>query len=214
MKHSETNLKNIIFDLGGVLIDLDISRTGHAFGALDIREPVDMSEHERRAKVYSELETGQISPQVFRKAIRNISPVTPSDDAIDAAWNAMLLDFPASRAEVLLSLGKKCRLFLLSNSNAIHHEFYTKRFKRDYGFEMDSLFERAYYSFKMHIKKPDPEIFLKVMAECGLRADETLFIDDSFENIRTAAALGLIVHHIVNGEDVAHLLSSGIWEGL
>lgn len=194
------------------MIDLDISKTSQAFGELDIKEPDDTAEQERRSKIYSGLETGDISPDDFRKAIREISASAPTDESINAAWNAMLLDFPAARAEVLKKLGKHYRVFLLSNSNAIHYRFYTKRFKQDFGFEMDSLFEKAYYSFEMHMKKPDLEIFLRVLEENGLRADETLFIDDSPENIKTAATLGLKVHQIKNGQDVIHLFSDGIWK--
>jgi glucose-1-phosphatase len=213
MENKGNSIRNIIFDLGGVLIDLDISKTSLAFGKLDIKEPADAAEQERRSKIYSGLETGQISPHDFRTAIRDISTSAPTDDTINAAWNAMLMDFPENRKELLLHLGQEYRLFLLSNSNAIHYEYYAGRFKRDYGFEMDALFEKAYYSYKMHLKKPDPEIFLKVIEESGLRADETLFIDDSPENIKTAAIMGFKVHQINNRLDVTHLFSDGIWKG-
>jgi glucose-1-phosphatase len=213
MNLTETFLRNIIFDLGGVLIGLDISRTTAAFASLKINEPRDADEYERRAKVYSGLETGVISPGAFREAIREISAAEPSDDEIDAAWNAMLLDFPADRVETLRNLGKRYRIFLLSNSNAIHYSYYTQRFRQSYGFEMDSLFEKAYYSCELNMKKPDPEIFLKVIAESGLSAEETLFIDDSQENIRAAASLGMKVHQIVDGEDISQLFNKGILKG-
>jgi putative hydrolase of the HAD superfamily len=213
MENSETKLRNIIFDLGGVLIDLDISRTGKAFGTLGVPEPIDEAEHLRRAMVYSGLETGAITPETFRNAIRGISPFSISDIAIDYAWNAMLLDFPVARVEILTNLRRKYRLFLLSNSNAIHYEFYTNRFRQDYSYEMDSLFEKVYYSFEMHMRKPNQDIFQKVIADNELLAFETLFIDDSIENIQTAARLGLQAHHLVNGEDVVRLFRDGIWKG-
>ncbi|MFZ4706377.1 MAG: HAD family hydrolase [Bacteroidales bacterium] len=213
MKHSETNLRNIIFDLGGVLIDLDISRTGSAFSALGISEPSNETEILSRSAIYSGLETGEVSPRDFRNAIRDISTDVLPDTAIDNAWNAMLLDFPATRKDLLLQLGKNYRLFLLSNSNVIHYQFYTERFRRAYGFEMDSLFEKAYYSFEMHLHKPEQDIFLKLLADSSLHANKTLFIDDSLENIKTAATLGFTVHQIVNGEDVTHLFTDGIWVG-
>jgi len=203
-------IHNIIFDLGGVLIDLDIKRTGKAFGELGITEPVGEDEMMRRARIYSGLETGEISSLNFRNAIREISTTSPSDSAIDAAWNAMLLDFPAQRVEVLLNLRKKYRLFLLSNSNVIHHKSYTDKFRQDHGFEMNSLFERTYYSFEVHMKKPASDIFFKVIADYKILAEETLFIDDTLENIKTAEVLGFKVHQIVNGEDVATLFRDGI----
>jgi glucose-1-phosphatase len=213
MEQAENKLKNIIFDLGGVLIDLDITLTGKAFSKLGITKPVDETENLRRSDVYSGLETGEISPESFRQEIRRISTLSPSDSSIDAAWNAMLLDFPAARASVLLSLKNKYRLFLLSNSNAIHYTFYSNRFWQDYGYEMDSLFEKAYYSFELHVRKPNPEIFLRLLTENGLLAYETLFIDDSFENIQAAAALGLKVYQIVDGVDITQLFWNGTWIG-
>jgi glucose-1-phosphatase len=211
MERTEIKIHNIIFDLGGVLIDLDINLTGIAFAKLGINQPADEIELLRRTKVYTGLETGEISASVFRKSLREISTTLPSDSAIDDAWNAMLLDFPADRVTLLLNLGKKYRLFLLSNSNAIHHKCYTDKFRQVNGFEMNSLFERAHYSFEMKMKKPSPEIFQKVLAENQLLANETLFIDDTMDNIKTAAGLGFKVHHIHDGEDMIQLFSNGIW---
>jgi len=207
MEHIDNTIRNIIFDLGGVLIDLDINLTGKAFEALGMSQPTDENELLQRAKVYSGLETGEISSDVFRNAIRAISKLSPSNDKIDDAWNAMLLDFPKERVEVLLRLGKKYRLFLLSNSNAIHHKAYTFKFRHDHGFEMSSLFEKAYYSFEMKMKKPSPDIFRKVLEENNLKAFKTLFIDDTIENITAALALDFKVHHIANGEDISRLFS-------
>jgi len=213
MEQPENKLQNIIFDLGGVLIDLDITLTDKAFSKLGITKPADETENQRRSTIYSGLETGAISPESFRQEIRRITSISLTDSAIDAAWNAMLLDFPVERTSVLQSLKNRYRLFLLSNSNAIHYGFYTDRFRRDYGYEMNSLFVKTYYSFELHIRKPDPDIFRGVLAENGLLANETLFIDDSLENIQAAASIGLKVHQILDGVDITQLFRNGAWIG-
>jgi glucose-1-phosphatase len=210
MNHSKSAIQNIIFDLGGVLIDLDVTRTVKAFSDLDIPIPADLAEIERRAVMYRGLETGTLSPGLFREAIRELSPLLPSDEAIDNAWNAMLSDFPEKRVETLQKLKGNYRVFLLSNSNAIHYQYYRNRFKRDYAIEMNSLFEQAYYSFEMNICKPQPEIFQKVLVQSGLRAEETLFIDDTADNVTAASALGILTHQIMPGQDMVDLFSDGL----
>ena len=206
---SKSIIRNIIFDLGGVLIDLDVSKTVKAFSDLAIPVPSDLAEIDRRAVMYSGLETGAISAGYFRDAIRELSPILPADEEIDNAWNAMLSEFPAKRVKTLQELGKNYRVFLLSNSNEIHYQFYTSRFKRDYLTEMNSLFEQTYYSFRMNMCKPRPEIFQKVLEHSNLLAGETLFIDDTADNITAAAALGIITHHIVPGQDMSELFRDG-----
>lgn len=210
MNHTKSNIKNIIFDLGGVLIDLDVSQTVKAFSDLAIPEPVGLAEIESRARMYAGLETGTVTPGFFREAVRELSPMLPSDEVIDKAWNAMLSDFPERRVKTLLELKENYRVFLLSNSNEIHFEFYTKRFKQDYAIEMDSLFEQAYYSFRMNICKPRPEIFQKVLEQSMLLAEETLFIDDTAENLTAASALGILTHQILPGQDITGLFKDGI----
>ena len=210
MNHRKSIIRNIIFDLGGVLIDLDVAQTVKAFNELAIPLPADQAELERRAVMYSGIETGTVSLDLFREAIRELSPLLPSDDAIDAAWNAMLSDFPEKRVETLQKSGKNYRLFLLSNSNAIHYQFYANRFKRDYAMEMDSLFEKAYYSFRMNMCKPRPEIFQKALEQSGLLAEETLFIDDTSDNVIAASALGIVVHQLMPGQDMVDLFRDGI----
>ena len=210
MNNSKSAVRNIIFDLGGVLIDLDVTQTVKAFSELAIPEPADLAELERRALMYSGLETGTVSADVFRKAIRELSQMRLSDEAIDTAWNAMLSDFPEKRVKTLRKLSENYRIFMLSNSNAIHYQFYTNGFKRDYAMEMDSLFEQAYYSFKMNMCKPHPEIFQKVLHQSRLLAEETFFIDDNADNVIAAAALGIITHQLVPGQDMTDLF----WDGL
>ena len=210
MNNTKSAVRNIIFDLGGVLIDLDVSLTVKAFSELDILLPADEAEFERRALLYSGLETGTLSPSVFRKAIRELSPLLPIDSAIDKAWNAMLSDFPVKRMKTLQHLKENYRIFLLSNSNEIHYKFYASRFKRDYAMEMDSLFEQTYYSFALKMCKPRPEIFQQVLEKSGLLAEETLFIDDTAENITAASTLGIIAHQLMPGQDMVDLFRDGI----
>lgn len=210
MNRWKSNIRNIIFDLGGVLIDLDVSLTVKSFSALAIPVPADADELERRALTYSGFEAGTVSPDLFREAIRELSPLRPSNEAIDTAWNAMLSDFPEKRVKTLQKLIKNYRIFLLSNSNVIHYQFYAERFKRDYAIEMDSLFEKAYYSFEMNMCKPNAEIFQNVLEQSMLLAEETLFIDDNSDNVIAATALGIKSHQLVPGQDMVDLFRNGI----
>ena len=210
VKNPKSNIRNIIFDLGGVLIDLDLDRTIRAFSNLDIPVPTDPDELERRAVMYTALESGTISAALFREEIRELSPQKPSDEAIDAAWNAMLSGFPAIRVKVLQKLKENYRVFLLSNSNAIHHQCYVQRFKQDYALEMNSLFEQAYYSFEMKLCKPHLEIYQQVLEQSGLKPEETLFIDDNTDNVIAAAALGIIAHQLLPGEEIGDFFRDGI----
>lgn len=207
----KSTIRNIIFDLGGVLIDVDVSRTVKAFSDLGVMVPTDAAELERRAIMYLGLESGTVSPDLFREAIRKLSPQWPSSEAIDAAWNAMLSDFPVKRVKTLQELRKNYRIFLLSNSNEIHYKFYAGKFKDCYAMEMNTLFEKAYYSFAMKMCKPNAEIFQKVLEQSKLRAEETLFIDDTENNVIAAKSLGIISHHLVPGQDIVDLFRDGIF---
>ncbi len=210
MNPATSVIRNIIFDLGGVLIDLDVDKTTAAFNALELKVPAGMAEIERRIVMCSGLDAGVVSPELFRESVRLLSPLSPSDETIDAAWNAMIADFPEKRVKILQKLKQNYRVFLLSNTNVIHYRFYADRFKRDYGLDFDSLFEKAYFSFEMKLCKPSPEIYQMVLEQSSLLPEETLFIDDNADNISMAEALGINVHQLMPEQDVTDLFREGI----
>lgn len=206
--NSLSSLRNIIFDFGGVILNIDYQRTEDAFKQLGIRDFAGIYSQAEQKQLFDDLETGKIGPAQFRDSIRSLAgPV--SDPLIDQAWNAMLLDLPEERIELLESLGKKYRIFLLSNTNAIHYDSFAaymrNKFKRDI---FKDVFEKAYLSFEIGMRKPDKEIFEYVVKQNGLNKEETLFIDDSIQHIHGARAAGLHAHWLEKGTTILDLFGN------
>ncbi|HTJ14732.1 MAG TPA: HAD family phosphatase [Dinghuibacter sp.] len=190
-------VKNLILDLGGVLLNLDYKKTKQAFAELGI---ADFDAHYTQFKgspLFDELETGKVSPAAFYDAMRAGSGLALADAEIEKAWNAMLLDFPAERLALLEALRQRYRLFLLSNTNAIHYEAFQRTYREATGrVSLDDLFEKAYYSHLMGARKPDVEPFRMILEEQGLIAGETLFVDDTLPNLAGAHNLGIQTVHL------------------
>lgn len=186
-------IRNIIFDLGGVLINLDMEATAKAFRALGM---TDFDAHYSQAKqsgLFDAFDKGQITPQEFREGMKPFLPAGTTDAQIDAAWNAMLLDLPGERLALLRELRKKYRLFLLSNTNEIHVTAFSASLQQAHeGFtDFSDYFDRWYYSCRIGKRKPDAEAFLHVLEENDLLAEETLFIDDSKQHVEGALQTGI-----------------------
>jgi putative hydrolase of the HAD superfamily len=196
-------IKNIIFDLGGVLMDINPQKTADLFAELSNTSPVDIIEIHNSNNFFKEYEKGLINDQAFRDHIRGFLNVDISDNKIDEIWSEMLLGFPQSKIELLDYAKSKYRIFLLSNTNKIHTIKFERIFKELTGMDIRDYFENVHYSFKMHARKPEPLIFNQVMAENDLQTNETIFIDDSLPNIETADKLGLKTRHVeINQTDI------------
>lgn len=207
---NHSSLKNIIFDFGGVICDLDIQRSVEKFkefGPPKEEFSGDQQEQDRRfGQLVATYETGLITSRQFRESIRNHYISEPSDEAIDQAWNALLIGIPESRIRLLEDLRKTYRIFLLSNSNEIHFLKYREDFQKMYGYpDFDSLFEKVYFSYRLHLKKPDPAIFMQVLAENDLFPSESLFIDDTLMHVEAARKVGMAAYHLREGENVTML---------
>ena len=192
----DSKIKNVIFDLGGVLINLDFDSCLNAFrtaGFTNIEEQV------------SRFELGEISPEEFRDAIRKEADESLTDRKIDDMWNLMLLNIPREKLDLLLELRERYMVYLLSNTNQIHWDYAGEEMFNYRGFRADDFFEDTFLSFKMHLAKPDKAIYEKVMKEANILPEETFFIDDSETNCRAAAALGIQTHHYHIGEDLSLL---------
>jgi FMN phosphatase YigB (HAD superfamily) len=198
-------IKNIIFDLGGVILDIDYNLTVKAFDGLGIPNFKEQYSKMSQSNLFDNIETGKISPVEFRDLIREVAQKTISDAEIDTAWNALILHLPQYRIEILKNLQVNYRLFLLSNTNKIHYDDYSEVIKRENGIEgLELLFEKTYLSHEMGLRKPDPEIFQVVLNENNLVPKETLFIDDSPQHIASAKTLGIVAYHLEN-EDIGDL---------
>jgi glucose-1-phosphatase len=182
-------LRNLVFDLGGVLYAIDPPRTVAALSALrhpDAR-PAPMAE---AYALFDLLEAGLVQPPDFRSRLRDLLTLEADDQAIDTAWNALLLGVIPGRVEALAILRQRYRLILLSNTNSIHQATI-----RDACAPLFAQFERLFFSQDMHLRKPDPQIYLQALQEVGMTPAESLFIDDNLPNVAGAQLAGLQGFH-------------------
>lgn len=186
-------IKNIIFDYGNVIFEIDFKKAQQAFVALGITDIEAFFAHKSHHDIFNNLETAAISPAEFRAGIREASSNKEiTDEQIDTAWNSLLIGVPPNVHEVLLKVKEKYRTFLLSNNNEIHYNWIVDYLKREFNMpDNSSLFEKAYYSQQMFLRKPHVEIFEKVLAENNLDPEETLFIDDSLQHLVGAKQAGM-----------------------
>ena len=199
-------IRTIVFDLGGVLIDYDLQPCLDAFRALGIPEPEKFVNPYRQHGIFQKLEDGSETPEAFYRYVdRWIGhPVDPRK--IDEAWCSFLIDIPDYKLDMLLALRRRgYRLFMLSNTNVIMFEWMRQHVFRKQGRTVDDYFDRLFLSYEMGKVKPDPAIFEQMIAESGISPDETLLIDDGPANIATAASLGFHVYEARVHEDFRSL---------
>ena len=192
-------IRNIIFDLGGVILNIDPQLTVIKFRELGWNDFYEENKQSVARELFYQLEKGASSPEAFREAIRERIQGDLTDSEIDLAWSAMILDIPADRVRYLVELKKSYRLFLLSNTNEIHRIKFHEDFQKTFGYSLTNLFERNFYSHQMGLRKPNPQIYIQALLEAGLIAEETLFIDDMIENTEAAKSAGMKVLHIRPG---------------
>jgi putative hydrolase of the HAD superfamily len=186
------SVRNIIFDLGGVVLDIDYNLTRAAFINLGFKDFETVYSQLKQELIFDLFETGRITATDFRDVIRNYAEKTFTDNEIDAAWNAMIIRLPEQRVDLLRRLKKTHRLFLLSNTNEIHEKEFLQNIKAAFKKNiLPELFEKVYYSHHSGIRKPDVEIFKLILLENKLTAKETLFVDDSPQHVEGAMQAGL-----------------------
>lgn len=182
-------IKNIIFDWGGVLIHLNKGRCTEAFSRLGIAVGDELTNPYGQRADLMDFEKGLMTVAEFHDTVRRVYGAQLTDEQIDEAWNALLLDIPDYKLDTLLELKQRYRLYLLSNTNALHWEEGRKRF--DYkGYKAEDFFDQIFLSNEIHELKPSPEAFLKVARLAGIKPEETLFVDDLQASCDAAAALG------------------------
>jgi putative hydrolase of the HAD superfamily len=199
-------IKNIIFDLGGVLLNLDFGKTAKAFQDLGVTNFNDYFTQTHANPLFKTLETGDVPSAVFYDEFRATTGLRVTDEAIAGAWNAMLLDFPKERIELLQELKKKYRLFLFSNTNAIHYDSFQETFVREFAHQFDSLFEKAYYSHIIGHRKPNVSAFEYILIDAGINAEESVFIDDTLPNVDAAQKAGIEAWHLKSPETIIELV--------
>lgn len=197
----KSGISHIIFDLGGVLIDLDTQRTVDAFRQLSINPDINWNDVLAHPHLL-DYEQGFITDSQFREGVREYLSVSASDSLIDDAWNAMILEFPEDRFSLLESLAQSFDILLLSNTNEIHLRHVNEKVRR-HGYEkLDELFTAAYYSQRLKLRKPNVEIYHEVISRSNLNPSATIFIDDNPHNIQGAMEAGLQAYHLTSIGDL------------
>lgn len=200
----DNNIKNLVFDFGGVLIDIDRQRCVDAFRALGFEQAEHLIGKYRQAGIFRDFELGDISSEVFCQSIRNEAGTPVEDEQIIEAWGRMLVGMAPEKLEKLLSLRSRYKVYLLSNTNVLHWHASLRLFERD-GHEVSDYFDDIFLSFEMHRNKPDRDIFQSVANRAGILPHETLLIDDSAANCETARSLGWHTHRVKDGTDWMNL---------
>ena len=205
----EKKITTILFDLGGVILNLDYHKTIHAFKNLGGETFEERYSQAKQSDVFDLYETGKINDDSFRNHLRDLVGKNLSDQDIDKAWNAMLLDLPKERVDLLNDLRQDYRILLFSNTNAIHLRKFQEIIGDQHGNPqlLEELFHQTYYSHILGLRKPHPEAFQAILDEQGLKAEELFFIDDSVQHIEGARSMGILAHHLVDG-DIIELFKS------
>ncbi len=187
------NLKNIIFDYGNVIFEINFERTQSALLQLGITNVEAFFAHKNHNQLFDDFETNTSSANEFRAGIRKAADNNDlTDQQIDDAWNSLLIGVSANNHDVLLEMKTKYRTFLLSNNNEIHYNWIIKHINENYNIDnYNDYFEKAYFSHLMNMRKPNVNIFEHVILENNLNPAETLFIDDSPQHIEGAKKAGL-----------------------
>ena len=200
-------VRNIVFDLGNVVIHIDPDLTIRKFKDLGVVNFDDMYNIMRQTDVFDRLDTGKITLPEFRQTIRDSSQANLSDEQIDDAWCAMLLDFPEENVELLRKLRNAgYKLYLLSNTNEMHIAYYTRYLKQRFGRDLlTELFDRTFYSHEIGYRKPNREAYEYVLKAENLKPAETLFIDDLEHNVIAARQTGMQAFHHRKGNKIVDL---------
>jgi len=180
--------KTLIFDFGGVIIDIDFALTEKMFALLGVEKiDIDFFNDREDGGLFDRFERGEISPTIFRTAMKKKIPKVISDKEFDQAWNALLLKIPQYRIKIIETLKEKYTCVLLSNSNQIHYDYYRGKLEKEYAYKKFSdLFHHTYFSHEIALRKPYSDIYKKVSEDLNLNSSEVLFIDDMQANIEGA----------------------------
>lgn len=200
-------IKNIIFDWGGVLIDLDMKGCIKAFEEIGIHDFYQLITGAEETGIFKTYELGNCTTSEFHEAVRNLANRPLTDEDIDHVWNAMVKSVPEEKLQLLAELKEQYAVYLLSNTNELHWEYASDKVFQYKGMKREDFFKETFLSFRMHLAKPDTEIFRTALQEANLNPGETLFIDDSPINCEAASAVQLQTLHYIPGTDLRTVLS-------
>jgi putative hydrolase of the HAD superfamily len=200
------NIKTIIFDLGGVLINLDTEAAVRSFKELGFLDAHKYLNDYLQKGIFLEMEKGKLTNDEFCDKFRELSVnKNITNKQIEEAWCKILLDIPDYKLDLLLELRKKYQVFLLSNTNRVVSAHYTKHAFAKQGLTINDYFDRLYVSYEIGYVKPDYKIFEYLIADSGIHPHEALFLDDGEQNIIAAKELGFHTYLVAPREDFRHL---------
>ncbi len=188
--------KNILFDLGGVILDINVQATLKQFYELGFPADLMQFPHSMTTDLFFKYETGKLDSEAFRNEIRKKTGVEMSDQTFDEAWNAMLIQIPRERTDLLKLLSMRYDLYMLSNTSELHVKVFEKMYLDTAGVSMHEVFKKIYYSHEIGWHKPDHEAWEHVIKDAEIRPEETLFLDDNIHNIKASQELGFQAIHI------------------
>jgi putative hydrolase of the HAD superfamily len=201
------SIQAIIFDFGGVIIDLHFDKMRAEFQKLGLHNFDEYFTKLKQHPVLDQFDKGLVCAQEFKEQVCLSAGIEMSQEEFEGAWNAILGEIPSHKISFLESL--KLPIFLLSNTNSIHKAVFDRYVRDQFGKAgIAAYFKKAYFSHEMGCRKPDAEIFLRVIEENGLSVSNTLFIDDSPQHVEAARKLGLIGYHLQDGEDISQIVPS------
>ncbi|MDB5256944.1 MAG: HAD-superfamily hydrolase, subfamily variant 3 [Chitinophagaceae bacterium] len=201
-------IEAIIFDLGGVIIDLDFQRSFDQFSTLSGKSPEAIRQGIFESGLLHRYERGLYADAEFLTEIERIFELTCDPSSIEQAFLALLLNIPPARIELIRNLSKKYRLFVLSNTSSIHYKEVNAILKRDTGHaHLEELFERVFLSFELGLLKPHEDIYAAVLEQAQLKAEHTLFLDDNADNLLGAAALGIQTALVSKDQSILNLFN-------
>ena len=192
----QQDIRNILFDLGGVILDIDVHATLKKFYELGFPPELLQYPHHMTTDLFYKYEIGLMGTDDFRNEIRKVTGINVSDSELDEAWNAMIVRIPKERTILIKRLSERYDLYMLSNTSPLHVSVYEKMFRDAAGISMQDVFKKIYYSFQIGCHKPDIEAWEYVIRDAGIIPGETIFLDDSIHNIKASQELGFRAIHI------------------
>ena len=200
-------IRNIVLDLGGVILELDVNRSIMSLSELGFAGEENLDIIFSKFAFFLNFETGRINTDEFIGALTAQLRDHTSREKILEAWNDMILGFRPDTIKLLTLLREKYRMFLLSNTNAIHEVYYNDLLHMNHGIpNLTDIFEKVYYSHDLNMRKPDHEIFQHVLADSRLNAWETLYIDDTEVHVNAARDLGIQAYHLRLPQKITEVL--------
>lgn len=196
-----SKIKNIVFDLGGVLIDLDRDKSVRRFEKIGVRDAEHLIDAYEQKGIFLDVENGKLDAEGFCKALSSHVGRELSFEDVEWAWLGFVVDVPQYKLDFLLELRKDYNVMMLSNTNPMIQRWARSKDFTERGLPLDAYFDKLYMSYKLGLTKPDPAIFHAMISDSSINPAETLFVDDGILNVETARNMGFVTYHPKNKED-------------